>query len=92
MALGDSARDLAISLGERPTASTRSTPAAGRAQGLTIRVGKGRVVVLGEAAMLSAQVIRGMGPKPFVMGMNRPGIDNQQLALNIVHWLTGRLD
>lgn len=92
MVLGDSARDLAITLGQRPTASTRSTPAAGRAQGLALRVGKGRVVMLGEAAMLSAQVIRGMGPKPVVMGMNRPGIDNQQLALNIVHWLTGLLD
>jgi len=24
-------------------------------------------------------------------GMNRPGIDNRQLALNIMHWLSGML-
>jgi hypothetical protein len=24
-------------------------------------------------------------------GMNRPGIDNRQLALNIMHWLSGLL-
>jgi hypothetical protein len=26
------------------------------------------------------------------MGMNVPGIDNKQMALNIMHWLTGLLD
>ena len=62
--------------------------AAGRAQGIAFDVGKGRVVVLGEAAMLSAQMT-GTGGSKF--GMNRPGIDNRQLALNIVHWLSGLL-
>jgi hypothetical protein len=92
MALGDSAKDLPIRLGQPITPDTPGIPAAGRAQGLAMRVGKGRVVMLGEAAMLSAQVIRGLGPTPFQMGMNRAGIDNQQLALNIVHWLTGLLE
>lgn len=68
------------------TKETRS--AAGRSQGIAIRLGKGRVVVLGEADMLTAQVT-GRDNKPF--GMNIPGIDNRQLALNIMHWLSGLL-
>lgn len=67
-------------------AKSNPTPAAGRAQGIVMSFGKGRVVVLGEAAMLSAQIT---GPKRMPFGMNRPGIDNRQLALNIVHWLSG---
>jgi hypothetical protein len=59
---------------------------AGTAQGLALGFGKGRVVVLGEAAMLTAQVNE---RKPF--GMNTPGNDNRQLALNIMHWLSRRL-
>ena len=62
--------------------------AAGRAQGIVMSLGKGRVVVLGEAAMLSAQIT---GPNQMKFGMNRPGIDNRQLALNIVHWLSSLL-
>jgi len=62
--------------------------AAGRAQGVAFSFGKGRVVVLGEAAMLSAQLSAGNG-MPF--GMNRTGIDNRQLALNIMHWLSSLL-
>jgi hypothetical protein len=63
--------------------------AAGRVQGLAFEFGKGRVVVLGEAAMLSAQVA---GNGDFKMGMNFGGIDNKQLALNIMHWLSGLLE
>jgi hypothetical protein len=81
MRLADSAIDT------MPNA-TSTTSAAGRAQGLLLPFGKGRVVVLGEAAMLSAQ-LAGANRMPF--GMNRPGIDNRQLALNIVHWLSGVL-
>jgi hypothetical protein len=68
--------------------SQAAISAAGRAQGLVFGFGKGRVVVLGEAAMLSAQLT---GPGGTKFGMNRPGIDNRQLALNIVHWLSGLL-
>jgi len=50
--------------------------------------GKGHVVVLGESAMLSAQLA---GPNGNPFGMNCPGIDNRQLALNIMHWLSGLL-
>ena len=62
--------------------------AAGRAQALAFKVGKGRVVVHGEAAMLSAQVA---GPEKFRMGMNYEGFDNKQYALNLIHWLSGLL-
>jgi hypothetical protein len=66
----------------------RFTAAAGRAQGIAIRFGAGRVVVLGEAAMLSAQVILRPGQEPFHMGMNVPGTDDRQFALNVMHWLS----
>jgi hypothetical protein len=66
----------------------REVSAVGRAQGLAFRLGKGRVVVLGEAGMLTAQVT-GADKRPF--GMNVPDIDNKQLALNIMHWLSGLL-
>jgi S1-C subfamily serine protease len=70
----------------RPAAPGRSGPANGRSQGLAFALGKGRVVALGEAAMLTAQL---NGKKGGPMGMNVPGTDNRQLALNIMHWLSG---
>jgi hypothetical protein len=65
-----------------------SVSAAGRAQAVALRFGKGRVLVQGEAAMLSAQV---SGPENHRMGMNVPGNDNRQYALNLMHWLSGLL-
>jgi len=59
--------------------------AKGYAQGLAMQFGKGRAVILGEAGMLTAQ-LDGKTQKPF--GMNVPGVDNRQLALNIMHWLS----
>ncbi len=59
--------------------------AAGRCQGLAFVHGKGRVVVLGEAGVLSAQFMA--NGQPF--GMNDPGNDSRQLSLNIMHWLSG---
>ncbi len=70
----------------RPAIPGRNGPAAGRAQGLAFALGRGRVVVLGEAAMLSAQVNGRQGAR---MGMNVPGTDNRQFALNLMHWLAG---
>lgn len=80
--LADSAKD------KPDRNSTTSTSAAGRAQAIAFKFGKGRVVVQGEAAMLSAQIA---GPEKFKMGMNVPGTDNKQYALNIMHWLSGML-
>ena len=61
--------------------------AAGLAQAVAVEFGKGRVVIVGEAAALTAQRIESPGAAPYLMGMNRAGTDNQQLALNIVRWL-----
>ena len=77
----------------RAGAGATRVSAAGRAQAVAFKFGKGRVVVLGEAAMISAQVVKGpaaqlLGAEEFRMGMNRKGIDNRQLALNIMHWLS----
>jgi hypothetical protein len=63
-------------------------PAQGYAQGLAMQFGKGRAVILGEAGMLTAQ-LDGKTQQPF--GMNVQGIDNRQLALNIMHWLSGAM-
>jgi hypothetical protein len=73
---------------DRPDSESQtSVAAAGRAQGIAFKFGKGRVVVLGEAAMLSAQLV---GAEKRPIGMNVPGGDNRQLALNIMHWLSGQ--
>lgn len=83
MKLADTANDL------MPSQNPTPISAKGRAQGIALAFGKGRVVILGEAAMLSAQVT---GPNRTPFGMNRPGIDNKQMALNIMHWLSRLLN
>jgi hypothetical protein len=80
--LGEQAKDSPDPMSEQ------GVSVAGQSQGLAIKFGKGRVVMMGEAAMLSAQVT---GPENRPMGMNVPGSDNKQLVLNIMHWLTGLL-
>ena len=80
--LGDTAKDTP----NREADS--SVSAAGRAQAIALKFGKGRVVVQGEAAMLSAQIA---GQNKQKMGMNVPGNDNKQYALNVIHWLSGVL-
>ena len=60
-------------------------PAESYAQGLALTHGQGRVVVLGDGAMLTAQLRRFDG---LSIGMTTRGYDNRQLALNIMHWLT----
>ena len=58
--------------------------AKGRAQGIALTLGKGRIVMLGEAGMLRAVRDRSGS----LIGMNVPGYDNRQLALNVMHWLS----
>ncbi len=82
MKLADTAQD------RMPGPDSKPVSAVGRAQGIVLKLDKGRAIFLGEAAMLSAQIT---GPNQMKFGMNRPGIDNRQLALNIVHWLSGLL-
>jgi len=74
--------------------SKQRVSVAGRFQAIAMKFGKGRVVVTGEAGMLSAQLVAAEeGAQPTSpWGMNFPGVDNRQLALNIVHWLSGLLN
>lgn len=61
------------------------------AQGLAFSYGSGRVVVLGEAGMLTAQIVRfpaNSGRAPVSFGLQTPGHDDQQFALNLLHWLS----
>lgn len=64
--------------------STPTVAVDGWAQGAALEFGSGRIAVFGEAAMFTAQISRNGTP----MGMNAPGAEeNQQLLLNIIHWL-----
>jgi hypothetical protein len=101
MKLSDSALDLPVGMeqwqGMGEASLPPGRPAGGRAQGVAFHHGKGRVVILGEAAMLSAQILvlpasDGASAEPIRMGMNRPGIDNAQLTLNLMRWLAGLLE
>lgn len=58
----------------------------GHAQGIAMPFGRGRLVVFGEAALFSAQVATVDG-QSFKFGMNVPGNDDRQLAINVMHWL-----
>jgi hypothetical protein len=64
--------------------NTTKRSAAGLSQGASLEIGKGRVVVFGEAATFSAQI---QGNKT-LMGMNAPDAkQNPQFLLNVIHWL-----
>jgi hypothetical protein len=67
-------------------------PVQDRAQAVALRFGKGRVAVFGEAALFSAQRLKQEGKPDFRFGMNVPGNDDKQLALNVLHWLSGALN
>jgi len=56
---------------------------AGRIQATILEYGEGRVVVIGEAGMLTAQIENGHR-----FGMNVDGTDNRQFTLNVMHWLS----
>lgn len=76
--------------------SGEKVSAAGRAQAVAMKFGKGRVVVTADAGMLSAQLVTedvtGKGDiQTHPWGMNFPGNDNRQLSLNIMHWLSALL-
>jgi hypothetical protein len=75
----------------RRSRENQGRSAAGLAQAVALEHGAGRVVVLGEAAMITAQTTRLPDRTVLRFGMNRDGIDNRQFALNVMHWLTGIL-
>lgn len=61
------------------------------AQGVAFEYGRGRVVVLGEAGMLTAQRLafpEGDEREDIVFGLQTSGHDDQQFALNVLHWLS----
>jgi hypothetical protein len=76
LVLGDSAYDL--------MPNGRRKPVTGRAMALAMPFGKGRLVVVGEAAMLTAQVTNA-GQLQF--GFQLPRSQDARFALNIVEWL-----
>jgi len=66
--------------------STPRIRSDGMLQGAAMEFGRGRVVMLGEAAMMSAQL---GGPNRTPMGMNEPSANqNAQFALNVLRWLS----
>jgi len=68
---------------------TPRIPVGGWLQGAARTLGRGRVVVYGEAGMAVAERI---GPNAQPRGMNTGvGAQNAQLLLNTLHWLTGLL-
>lgn len=78
----------------REAAGSHSSPVVGRAQGIAMMFGKGRVVILGEAGLFSAQILRftdGNQQREMKFGMNVPGNDDRQFAVNVLHWLSGLL-
>ncbi len=84
------AAPLVQNLPEAPQEAMPTFPVGGWLQGGAVRVGQGRAVVLGEAAMCTAQLA---GPQRVPMGMNNPSApQNAQFCLNVVHWLSGLLD
>jgi hypothetical protein len=90
LTLSDHAEDLLVGLGRAGgrVPPEKRKPAGGRAQGLAFEHGRGRVVILGEAAMMTAQVA---GSRHNPMGMNVPGSDDRQFALNVMRWLARAL-
>jgi len=70
-------------------AQPEPTPAADAAQAVALESGRGRLVVVGDAAMLTSVLVRAGGVTTR-FGMGRAGCDNKQLALNIMHWLSRR--
>lgn len=71
----------------RQSAPGEGRPAGGKVQGLALEAGRGRVVVMGEAAALTSQRTRINGQE-IRFGINDSQTENQQFALNIMHWLS----
>jgi hypothetical protein len=70
------------------TRSFITLSAKGRAQGLALTVGRGRVIVLGEAGLFAAEPgsnRAGSGEN----GVLRPDVDTRRFASQAVRWLSG---
>jgi uncharacterized protein (DUF2249 family) len=90
LVLGPSVVSFMTTTAGQITKDTPRVPVSGWYQGAVMRFGKGRVAVFGEAAMFSAQLA---GPNRNPMGMNAPiASRNAQFLLNLMHWLSGKLN
>ena len=90
LVLGPSVVSIITTTSGEMTKDTPRVPVNGWYQGAVLRSGKGRVAVFGEAAMFSAQLA---GPEKRQMGMNNPiASKNPQFLLNLMHWLSGKLN
>ena len=90
LVLGSSVVSIMPTTSGEVTKDTPRVPVNGWYQGAVMRFGKGRVAVFGEAAMFSAQLA---GPEKRQMGMNNPiASKNPQFLLNVMHWLSGKLN
>jgi hypothetical protein len=76
----------------RSSTETQGRSIAGLAQAVAVRHGRGRVVVVGEAAMMTAQILVAPDGSQMRIGMNRHDNDNQQFVLNVLRWLMGVLN
>jgi hypothetical protein len=65
------------------SASEAGVDVEGWAQGAAGKIGKGRVVVFGDAGLFMA----GTNPNGATAGMSTPGTQNKQFLLNVMHWL-----
>lgn len=65
-------------------------PASGRAQGIALLYGAGRVVVLGDGSILSGFAYGPENPRFRRWWPEDP--HNRQFTLNVLHWLTGLLE
>ncbi len=77
-----------------PTASNVSMargvePAGlGRASAVAMTVANGRVAVFADSSMFTARIVE-RGKESHPDGMSRRDLDGRQLALNVMHWLSG---
>jgi len=71
---------------------TKRLPIKGWIQGATLKYGKGRVAVFGEAAMFTSQEVKRNG-RTRRFGMSHPEAkQNPQFVLNVIRWLDGKLE
>ncbi|HEV7968194.1 MAG TPA: hypothetical protein VGP19_11525 [Candidatus Acidoferrales bacterium] len=87
--------DVAKAQANRESAATK-WPVGDRAMAIAFLLGRGRVVISGEAGMITAQVFKKRdknGTEALVgkMGMDVQGNDDRQYVLNALHWLSGVL-
>ncbi len=67
-----------------------SQPAQGLLQGAVRNVGRGRVALIGEAAMMTAQVLENVPNALDLGGFGFAAEQNKQFVLNLMHWLSRR--